>query len=57
MSDPALTETTLSGGRSSPWVWPTKPPHDLAAALCAGGVFLAGAVLITLRGARESIRD
>ena len=52
-----LTETMLSGGRSSPWIWPTKPPHDLAAALCAGGVFLAGALLITLRGARESLRD
>ncbi len=52
-----LTETMLSGGRASPWVWPTKPPHNLDAALCAGLVFLAGAVLITLRGARESIRD
>jgi hypothetical protein len=52
-----LTETMLSGGRSSPWVWPTKPPHDVGAALCAAGVFAAGAVLITLRGARESVRD
>jgi hypothetical protein len=52
-----LTETMLSGGRSSPWVWPTKPPHDLGAALCAAGVFVAGTVLITLRGARESIRE
>jgi len=52
-----LTETMLSGGRTSPWVWPTMPPHDLGAALCAAGVFAAGAVLITLRGARESVRD
>ena len=52
-----LTETMLSGGRSSPWVWPTKPPHDLGAALCAAGFSVAGTVLITLRGARESIRD
>jgi len=52
-----LTETMLSRGRSSPWVWPSRPPHDLAAALCAAGVFAAGAVLITLRGARESLRD
>ena len=52
-----LTETMLSGGRSSAWVWPTKPPHDLGAALCAAGVFAAGALLITLRGARESVRD
>ena len=52
-----LTETMLSGGRTSPWVWPTKPPHDLGAALCAVGVFAAGAVLITLHGVRESVRD
>jgi hypothetical protein len=52
-----LTETMLAGGLASPWVWPTKPPHDLGAALCAAGVFAAGAVLITLRGARESLRD
>jgi hypothetical protein len=52
-----LTETMLAGGRTSPWVWPTEPPHDLGAALCAAGVFAAGAVLITLRGVRESIRD
>ena len=52
-----ITETMLAGGRTSLWVWPTKPPHDLGAALCAAGVFAAGAVLITLRGVRESIRD
>ena len=52
-----LTETMLSGGRSSAWVWPTKPPHDLAAALCAASVFVAGAVLVMLRGPRESARD
>ena len=51
-----LTETMLAGGRTSPWVWPTEPPHDLGAALCAAGVFAAGALLITLRGVRESIR-
>ena len=52
-----LTETMLSGGRSSPWVWPTRPPHNLAAALCAAGIFAAGAALITLRGPREPARD
>jgi len=36
---------------------PARPPHDLGAALCAAGVFAAGAVLITLRGPRESTRD
>jgi hypothetical protein len=52
-----LTETMLAGGRASPWVWPTKPPHDLGAALCAVGVFAAGALLIMLRGARVSVGD
>ena len=52
-----LTETMLAGGRASPWVWPTKPPHDLGAALCAAGVFAAGALLIMLRGARVSVGD
>ena len=52
-----LTETMLSGGRTSPWLWPTRPPHDLGAALCAVGVFAAGAVLVMLRGPRESARE
>jgi hypothetical protein len=52
-----LTETMLSGGRTSPWVWPTRPLHDPGAALCAAGVFAAGAVLIMLRGPRESARE
>jgi len=52
-----LAESMLAGGRSSPWVWPTKPPHNLEATLCAAGFFVAGAVLITLRGVRESVRD
>jgi len=52
-----LTESMLAGDRTSPWVWPTRPPHDLGAALCAAGVFAAGAVLVMLRGPRESARE
>ena len=52
-----LTESMLAAGRTSPWVWPTLPPHDLGAALCAAGVFAAGAVLITVRGPRESAHE
>jgi hypothetical protein len=52
-----LTESMLAAGRTSPWVWPTLPPHDLGAALCAAGVFAAGAALIMLRGPRESAHD
>jgi hypothetical protein len=53
-----VTEVALQGPiPTTPWVWPARPSHDLGAALCAGGVFAAGVVLITLRGARESLRD
>jgi hypothetical protein len=53
-----VTEVALQGPTpTTPWVWPARPPHDLGAALCAAGVFAAGALLITLRGARESLRD
>jgi hypothetical protein len=52
-----LAETMLAGGRTSAWVWPTRPPHDLGGALCAAGAFVAGALLITLRGARTSPHD
>ena len=53
-----VTEVALQGPiPTTPWVWAARPPHDLGAALCAGGVFAAGLVLITLRGARESLRD
>ena len=52
-----LTESMLAAGRTSPWVWPTLPPHDRGAALSAVGVFAAGAALVMLRGPRESARD
>jgi hypothetical protein len=38
---------------TTPWIWPARPPHDVGAALCAGLVFAAGVVLITVRGARD----
>jgi hypothetical protein len=52
-----VTEGALAGGWTTPWIWPARPPHDLGGALCAAGVFAAGLVLITLRGARVSARD
>ena len=52
-----LTETALAGNATTPWVWPARAPHDVGGALCAAGVFAAGALLITVRGARESVRD
>ncbi|MET7948267.1 hypothetical protein [Micromonospora sp. NPDC005324] len=39
---------------TTPWMWPARPPDDVGAALCAGLVFVAGVVLIAVRGARDS---
>ncbi len=52
-----LTETALAGGAATPWIWPGRPPHDVGGALCAGLVFTAGLVLVTVRGVREPVRD
>ena len=52
-----VTEVALTGNPTTPWIWPGRPTHDLGAALCATGVFAAGLVFITLRGARVSARD
>ena len=41
------------GALTTPWIWPARPPHDVGAALCAGLVFAAGMVVITVRGARD----
>ncbi|GIE47244.1 hypothetical protein Ani05nite_07780 [Amorphoplanes nipponensis] len=43
--------------QSTPWIWPARPPHDLRAALCAALVFAAGAVVVTVRGARDPNDD
>lgn len=37
---------------TTPWIWPARPTHDVGGALCAGVVFAAGLVAITMRGAR-----
>jgi len=52
-----LTETALAGNATTPWIWPARPPHDVGGALTAAGVFTAGALLLTVRGARASVRD
>jgi hypothetical protein len=51
-----VTEGALAGAWTTPWIWPTRPPHDLGGALCAYGVFAAGIVAVTLLGARDSGR-
>lgn len=49
-----ITEGALAHRSTTPWVWPTRPPHDRGGAICAGLVIAAGLVLITVRGPRES---
>jgi hypothetical protein len=38
---------------TTPWIWPSRPPHDLGAASCAGLVFACGLLAVTVRGARD----
>jgi len=45
-----VAEGALAGGWTTPWMWPTRPPHDLGGALCAAVAFAAGAAAITIRG-------
>jgi hypothetical protein len=42
---------------TTPWIWPARPGHDIGAAACAGLVFAAGTVLITVRGARDPVGE
>ena len=51
-----ITETALTAGWTTPWIWPARPPHDLGAALCASAVFAAGIVAITVLGAHDPSR-
>ena len=48
-----LSECAITNDWSSPWIWPTRPPRDAGAGLCAALVFIAGAALITAFGARQ----
>jgi hypothetical protein len=52
-----ITEGALAHRAATPWVWPTRPPHDRGGAICACLVIAAGLVLITVRGPRESVRE
>jgi hypothetical protein len=47
----------VSEAWNTPWTWPSRPPHDTGAALCAY-LLLAGATLaVTVFGARENPRE
>ena len=38
---------------TTPWLWPARPAHDRAAAICAVLGFVAGLAAITVRGASK----
>jgi len=48
-----ITEGAFAGSWATPWVWPTRPPHDAGGALCAAIAFAAGTAIITVRGSRD----
>jgi hypothetical protein len=50
-----VTLHALQAAWTTPWVWPARPPHDRGAALCAALVLAAGVVVITVRGARDTV--
>jgi hypothetical protein len=52
-----VTEGALAHRSTTPWVWPTRLPHDRGGAICALLAVAAGLALITVRGPRESGRD
>jgi hypothetical protein len=52
-----ISEGALAHRSATPWVWPTRLPHDRGGAICACLVIAAGLVLITVRGPRESARE
>jgi hypothetical protein len=52
-----ITEGALAHRSATPWVWPTRPPHDRGGVICACLVLAAGLALITVRGPRESGRE
>ena len=53
----AVTLPALGEHWTTPWIWPARPPHDRGAAICAALVFAAGVTVITVRGARDGLRE
>jgi hypothetical protein len=49
-----VTEVALTGDSTTPWVWAARPTHDVGAAICAGAIYVAALVAITLFGARSA---
>ena len=48
-----VAEYAVGADWTSPWMWPGRPPHDPAAALCATLIFVVGLAVIAARGPRD----
>lgn len=48
-----VSEGAFAGAWTTPWDWPTRPPHDLGGALCAAFAFAAGMAVVVIRGSRD----
>ena len=48
-----VAEYALTANWTSPWVWPGRSPHDPAAAIWAGLIFVAGVGVIATWGPRD----
>jgi hypothetical protein len=48
-----VSEGAFAGAWTTPWDWPTRPPHDLGGALCAAAAFAAGTTVLLIRGSRD----
>ena len=53
----AFAQYALLEAWRSPWTWPTRPPTDRGAWICASVVFAAGLAAFTVRGARSRLAD
>ena len=49
-----VAEYALTANWTTPWIWPSRSPHDPAAAMWAGLIFVVGVAVITTWGPRES---
>lgn len=50
-----VSEGAFAGRWTTPWDWPTRPPHDLGGAACAVIAFAAGIAVITILGSRDRV--
>ena len=57
MTYAVLAGVALHDAWKTPWMWPARTTGDHGAALCAGLVFVAGMVVVMVRGARDSIHE